>query len=50
MRAQDIKKAYRKLSLEFHPDRNPGHEDKFLRIAKAYEALTDETARENFRK
>jgi translocation protein SEC63 len=51
--ANMIKKAYRKLSLKFHPDKNPGDktaEDTFMKIAKAYEALTDETAKENYEK
>ena len=48
-----IKKAYRKLSLLYHPDKNPGDraaEAKFMMVSKAYEALTDETARENWEK
>lgn len=48
-----IKKAYRKLSLIYHPDKNPGDraaEAKFVMVSKAYEALTDETARENYEK
>lgn len=49
----EIKKSYRKLSLKFHPDKNPGDkiaEEMFMKIAKAYESLTDETARENYMK
>eukprot|EP00304_Pavlova_gyrans_P004915 CAMPEP_0206042308 /NCGR_PEP_ID=MMETSP1466-20131121/6479_1 /ASSEMBLY_ACC=CAM_ASM_001126 /TAXON_ID=44452 /ORGANISM="Pavlova gyrans, Strain CCMP608" /LENGTH=640 /DNA_ID=CAMNT_0053417019 /DNA_START=54 /DNA_END=1973 /DNA_ORIENTATION=- len=49
----DVKKAYRKLSLIFHPDKNPGNkeaEQKFILIAKAYEVLTDEKTRENYEK
>lgn len=48
-----IKKAYRRLSLKYHPDKNigdPNAEEMFMKIAKAYEALTDETARENYEK
>ena len=48
-----IKRAYRKLSLKWHPDKNQGEgkaaaEEMFLKISKAYEALTDETARKNW--
>lgn len=49
----EIKKSYRKLSLKYHPDKNPGDkiaEEMFMKIAKAYEALTDEAARENYMK
>lgn len=41
---EDIKKAYRKLALQFHPDRNPGDETaskKFKEIKTAYESLMD---------
>lgn len=40
-----IKKAYRKLALLYHPDRNPDNPEasaKFIMISKAYECLTDE--------
>jgi len=51
--AADIKKAYRKLSLVYHPDKNPDDPlaaSRFIQITKAYAALTDEGARKNFEK
>lgn len=41
---QDIKNAYRKLALKYHPDRNPGDkqaEEKFKELAEAYSVLSD---------
>ncbi|XP_077496031.1 translocation protein Sec63 [Amblyomma americanum] len=43
-----IRKAYHKLSLVYHPDKDTGDEQKFMMIAKAYAALTDEEARKNW--
>ena len=42
---KEIKKAYRKKALEYHPDKNPGKEEwaknKFLQLKNIYETLTD---------
>lgn len=49
----EIKKAYRRLSVQYHPDKNPDPAaNKYFveSIAKAYQALTDPISRENFEK
>ena len=49
----EIKKAYRRLSLIYHPDKNPGNataEQIFIKISKANDVLTDPATRENYEK
>ena len=48
---EDIKKAYRKLSLQYHPDRNnksPESTNKFQVISSAYEVIGDEDKRRQY--
>merc|ERR1719361_861881 len=45
---KQIKSQYKKLSLIYHPDKPTGNEKLFMKLKKAYDALTDETARYNW--
>lgn len=46
----EIKKSYRKQSLILHPDKETGDEKAFMKLTKAYQALTDDEARRNWEK
>jgi len=49
--ADDIKKAYRKKAIQFHPDKNPGDkqaEENFKEAAEAYDVLSDPQKRQRY--
>jgi DnaJ-class molecular chaperone len=46
--SEQIKKTYRKLAFEYHPDRNPGKEEMMKEINEAYAVLSDTTKRRDY--